>query len=90
MSSEGFCVERLGSPLTQFVVRYSEGNHVLEYPLENLVSGVIDKVFTDRIGPWRKPHQDETIDDVHKRLIAYRVCEALGFLGDKIQVVDRA
>ena len=88
-SSEGFSVERVGSPLTQFVIRYSEGDHVLEYPLENLMPDVIDKIYVDRIGPWNRPHQDEVISVGDKRLISNRIREAMDFLGDTVQVVDR-
>jgi hypothetical protein len=86
-SSEGFCVQRLGSPMTQFIIRYSEGDHVLEYPLENLVPNATDMIVVKRIGPWRQPHQEQTIDDSQKVLIATRICDALAFLGDVVQVV---
>ena len=88
VSAEGFCVQRFGSPMTQFVVHYSEGDHILEYPLENLVPGVIDMVFVDRIGPWCSPYQTETIDDERKLLIAVRIRDAMGFLGDVIEVIE--
>ncbi len=87
MSSDGFCVERQGSPLTQFVVCYSEGDHVLKYSLENLVSDVTDRLYVDSIGPWCQPYQDEVIDDERKLLIAHRIRDAMEFLGDMLEVI---
>ena len=87
-SSDGFSVERLGSPLTQFIIRYSEGEHILEYPLENLMPGASDRIYIGRIGPWKEPYQDEVLNEKHKRLISDRIREAMDFLGDAIQVVD--
>lgn len=86
VSDEGYCVERIGSPLTQFFVRYLESDHVLEYPLENVTSDSVNRISVAKIGPWFPPYQSEALDVYRKIQIASRIREAMQFLGDAIEI----
>jgi hypothetical protein len=86
-SDEGFVVDRTGSPLTQFIMRYREGRRTLEYPLENLVPGSVTPVVLGSIKMWNSPHNMEQLS-LDKRLeIAERIKDAMEFLGDKSSVI---
>ena len=82
-SSEGFTVTRSGSPLTQFVIEYSEGERALRYSLESLVQGSVQPIIASNIGPWLQPHETEALGSIQQREIANRIVKAMLFLGDK-------
>ena len=86
VSDDGFRVDRKGSPITQIVITYSEGDHLLEYPLENLIPGSIDVIVASNIHGWCPPYDAEAISDSKKRLIADRIVEAMSLVGDRAQV----
>jgi hypothetical protein len=86
-SDEGFRVDRTGSPMTQFVLRYIEADHVLEYPLENLAPGSMTPIVVDEIERWQPPFQSELISGSRREQIAERLAAALVFLGDPCKVV---
>jgi|SRR5690348_4641637 len=86
-SIEGFTVVRCGSPMMQFVIKYSEAGHSLHYALENLAPGSIQSVAVAAIGPWLPPHTDEAISPAQQRQIADRIVQAMFFLGDRFTVV---
>ena len=85
-SNEGFTVVRRGSPMTQFVIEYSEAGRSLHYALENLVQGSVQPVIAAAIGPWLPPHANEAISPAQQEQIASRVVQAMLFLGDKFAV----
>ena len=85
-SNEGFTVHRIGSPMTQFAIEYSEGGRVLRYALDNLGPGSIQPIATSSIGPWLAPHAAEPIGPEEQSVIARRIVEAMQFLGDPFQV----
>lgn len=85
-SIEGFTVVRRGSPLTQFVIEYSEAGRSLHYALENLGPGSIQTIDAAAIGPWLSPYADEPIGPVQQQQIAERIVQAMFFLGDKFAV----
>ena len=87
VSDEGFRVDRKGSPITQIVLVYIEGDHFLEYPLENLMPGSIDPIIVSEIGKWNPPFNDEPIPDDKRKQIAERIVAAVTFVGDKAKVV---
>ena len=82
ISDEGFRVDRSGSPLTQFILQYSEADHVMEYPLENLAPGACTQIVVDEIKGWLPPYSAELIPEAKRREIAERLVAALTFLGD--------
>jgi hypothetical protein len=86
-SIEGFTVVRRGSPLTQFVIEYSEAGRSLRYALENLGPGSIQPIAVAAIGPWLPPHAHEVISPAQQHQIADRIVQAMFFLGDKFAVV---
>jgi hypothetical protein len=86
-SDEGFRVDRSGSPMTQFVLRYTEGDHVLEYPLENLVAGSVTPIVVADIKGWMPPHAHEVITESKREQIGARLVAALTFLGDSAKIV---
>ena len=51
VSAEGFTIRRLGNPLSQFFIEYTEGERQLRYYLENLALGSIDKLKPQDINP---------------------------------------
>lgn len=69
-SSDGYTVRRLGSPMTQFYIEYTEGERQLHYYLENLAPGTVDVVRSEEIGPWLKPHAGELLSASDQMLIA--------------------
>ena len=85
-SSEGYTVRRLGSPITQFYIEYSEGAKTLRYYLENLMPDAIDKLVPSEIGPWLPPHIGEQLSSADKLRIANRISDAMKFLGDRIAI----
>jgi hypothetical protein len=85
-SSEGFTVTRSGSPLTQFVIEYSEGKRSVRYSLESLVHGSVQPIVASNIGPWLQPHQAEALGAIEQHEIANRIVNAMLFLGDKFVV----
>jgi hypothetical protein len=85
-SSEGFTVTRSGSPVTQFVIEYSEGERALRYCLESLVQGSVQPITASNIGPWLRPHEAEVIGSIEQREIANRIVKAMVFLGEKFAV----
>jgi len=85
-SSEGYTVRRLGSPITQFYIEYSEGAKTLRYYLENLMPGAIDKLVPSEIGPWLPPHAGEKLSSADKLQIANRISDAMQFLGDRVAI----
>ena len=85
-SADGFTVTRSGSPLTQFVIEYSEGERALRYSLENLVQGSVQSIVASSIGPWLQPHETEAIGTHEQREIANRIVKAMVFLGGKFVV----
>jgi hypothetical protein len=87
ISEEGFRVDRTGSPMTQFVLRYIEGDHVVEYPLENLMPGSVTPIVVKEIARWQPPFQDELLTAAKREQIAQRLAAALVFLGDRSKVV---
>ena len=88
VSDEGFSVERTGSPLTQFIVRYAEGDHVLEYPLEDVASGHAVSVVVGSVGPWLPPYQSERVSPERQKMIANRIRDGMMFMGDQVEVVS--
>lgn len=86
-SIEGFTVVRRGSPLTQFVIEYSEAGRSLHYALENLAPGSIQPIAVAAIGPWLPPHVNEAISPAQQQQIADRIVQAMFFLGDSFAVV---
>jgi hypothetical protein len=87
VSDEGFRVDRTGSPMTQFVLRYTEADYILEYPLENLMPGSVTPIVVDEIGRWQPPFENELITGPRREQIAERLAAALVFLGDTSKVV---
>jgi hypothetical protein len=86
-SNEGFVVERTGSPLTQFMIRYIENGREINYYLENLMPGAIDLITVAEIRSWQPPHETEELSIEKRMLIAERIKAAMAFWGDKSQVV---
>ena len=85
-SDEGFTVERLGSPMTQFLIRYSEDNHWIEYPLENLTPDSQITIFASQITSWLPPFSEKILSAEKRVQIAERMADGMTFMGDAVTV----
>ena len=86
VSAEGFTIRRLGNPLSQFFIEYTEGERQLRYYLENLAPGSIDKLRPQDIGPWLPPHDGESLSKAEQLRIAERIVAGMLFLGDPLHL----
>jgi hypothetical protein len=86
VSTEGFTIRRLGNPLSQFYIEYTEGDRQLRYYLENLVPGSVDKIRPQDIGPWLPPHDGESLSAPEQLRIAERIVAGMLFLGDRLDL----
>ena len=68
--------------MSQFEMEYSADSRSLRYPLENLVPGSMQLIFSEQIGPWLPPHAHEPIDSAEQKRIATRIVQIMHFLGD--------
>jgi hypothetical protein len=87
-SDEGFMVDRVGSPLTQFSMRYHEDTKIAEHPIENLVSEAEIPISASLIKGWNPPFDRQLMPQEKRIEIARRICAAMNFLGDKSYVSD--
>jgi hypothetical protein len=87
-SDEGFIVERIvESFFAEPMIRYIEDGRVINYYLQNLAPGAIDKIKVAEIRSWEPPHETEELSLEKRILIAERIKMTLEFLGDKSRVV---
>jgi len=86
-NSEGYLVERIGSPLTQFSVIYEDDKYKVVRPLENLSEGNINAIKWRDI-KFEPPFEHKNISDEEKMKIAYRMEEGMAFLGDRITITE--
>lgn len=86
-SNEGFLVDRIGSPLTQFTMRYHEDGKIAELPLENLVAEAEIPILVSAIKDWNSPYDGEPLSQAKRNEIAQRISAAMNFLGDKSYVL---
>ncbi len=88
ISDEGYRIDRTGSPITQFVMRYHEDGKMALYYMENLMPWATDRISVSGVNGWEPPHAQEQMSLEKKRQIALRIKEAMFFLGDRAIVVD--
>jgi hypothetical protein len=87
-SNEGIIIDRIGSPLTQFTMRYHEGGKIAEHPLENLVAEAAIPISPSIIEGWKSPYDSEALSHEKRVEIAKCISAAMNFLGDKSYVAD--
>jgi hypothetical protein len=86
ISDKGFRVEKLESAPTDLAITYREGDHVIDYRLENIYPGSC-VIYIERMPGWEPPFADETITEHRKAVIAERIAAAMDFMGQPCEVV---
>ena len=89
-SIDGFTVVRTGSPMTQFVLTYTESDgHSIDYPLENLIPGSIDVISVSGIHCWSPPFEAEPVPHKKRIQIAKRIVDGMNTLGEKLELSEQ-
>jgi hypothetical protein len=84
VSDEGFSVKILG----KVGLRYKEGSRTLLINSEIMAAGMQPDILIEKssIQTWKKPHDDEVIDNSKREKILENVRRALEFYGWEIEI----